>query len=185
MGKRITVDSATLVNKGFEVMESHYFFGIDYKNIDVVIHRESYAHAFIEAKDNILFSLLYKPSMMIPISFSLYYPNRNFPLGGFDKSFYPLRLSFDKVDYAKFPLLKIVIAAAKKGGNFPVVINAADEVAVSYFLDGKIKFYDIQKAIKYIFSKTKKFVLRDLNSVYFWDKWARTKTEEFLNKICG
>ena len=184
MGKRITVDSATLVNKGFEVMESHYLFGLDYDNIDVVIHRESYVHALIEAKDNILFSLLYKPSMIIPISFSLYYPKRRFSLRGLDTSFFPLNLSFDKVDYVKFPLLKVVIEAAKKGGNFPVVINAADEVAVEYFLKGIIKFHDIQRVIKYIFSKTKRAGVRDLNSIYLWDKWARVKAKEFLKK-CG
>jgi len=185
MGKRITVDSATLVNKGFEVIESHHLFGIDYKNIDIVIHRESYIHAMIESKDNMLFSLMYEPSMMMPISFSLYYPKRSFPLKGFGTSFISLKLSFDKVNYAKFPLLKIVIEAAKKGGNFPIVINAADEVAVEYFLKGRAKFYDIQRAVKYMFSKTKKAAVWDLNSIYFWDNWARIKTEEFLDKICG
>ena len=185
MGKRITVDSATLVNKGFEVIESHYLFGIDYKNIDIVIHRESYVHAVIESKDNMLFSLMYKPSMTMPIAFSLYYPKRSFPLEGFGTSFVPLKLSFDKVNYVKFPLLKIVIEAGKLGGNFPVVINAADEVAVEYFLKGRAKFYDIQRAVKYMFSKTKKAAVRDLNSIYFWDNWARIKTEEFLDKICG
>jgi len=185
MGKRVTVDSATLVNKGFEVMESHYLFGLDYKNIDIVIHRESYVHAIIESKDNMLFSLIYKPSMVIPISFSLYYPERSFPLNGFDTSFVSLKLSFNKVDYVKFPLLKIVMEAAEKGGNFPVIINAADEVAVEYFLKGKAKFYDIQRAVKYMFLKTKKAAVWDLNSIYFWDKWARVKTEEFLDKICG
>ena len=185
MGKRITVDSATLVNKGFEVMESHYLLGIDYKDIDIVIHRESYIHAIIESKDNMLFSLMYKPNMMIPISFSLYYPKRNFPLRDFNTLFSSLKLSFDRVDYNRFPLLGVVIKAAKLGGNFPVVVNAADEVAVGHFLKGKVRFYDIQRAVEYVFSKTKKAPAVDLDSIYFWDEWARRKTEEFIGKICG
>ncbi len=185
MGERITVDSATLVNKGFEVMESHYLFDLDYKMIDVVVHRQSYIHAFIETKDNMLFSCWYKPNMVIPLAFSLYYPERNLPGNGLEVSFSKLNLSFEKVNYHKFPLFKIVLEAAQKGGNFPIVVNAADEVAVRFFLEEKIRFYDIYRAVEYIFSKTRKDKVSNLKGVYFWDRWARAKTEEFLNNLCG
>ncbi len=185
MGKRITVDSATLVNKGFEVMESHYLFDLDYKMIDVVVHRQSYVHAFLETKDNMLFSCWYKPNMIIPISFSLYYPHRCSVFKEFNLFLPGLNLSFEEVNYERFPLFRIVLESAKRSGNFPVVVNAADELAVEYFLKRRIKFYDIYRTVEHIFSQTKKEKISTLDAVYFWDKWARIKTKEFLEKICG
>ncbi len=185
MGKRITVDSATLINKGFEVIESHYLFGMNYDNIDIVVHRESHIHAMLEMKDNNIFCLMYKPTMMIPISFSLYYPHRNFPVEGFNLSFSSLAFSFARVDYSKFPLLKIVVDAAKAADNLIVAVNACDEIAVDYFLKGKIKFYDIQRAIEHIIAKIKRAKVSNLNNIYFWDEWTRAKTKEFLDKRCG
>ncbi|MCM8774338.1 MAG: 1-deoxy-D-xylulose-5-phosphate reductoisomerase [Candidatus Omnitrophica bacterium] len=183
MGERITVDSSTLVNKGFEVMETHYLFGIDYPNIDVVIHRESSAHAFLEMKDNILFGCFYVPDMKIPLSFSLYYPKRFLPIKGLDFSFQSKNLSFKQVRRKDFPLLDIVLSSARIGENFPIVVNAADEVAINYFLKGRIKFLHIHRAIENIFNSTKKHKVRSLDDIFFWDDWARLKTEEFLKKL--
>lgn len=183
MGRRVTVDSTTLVNKGFEVMETHYLFDLDYSCIDIVIHRESCVHAFLETKDNTLFACIYTPNMKIPIAFSLYYPERFSPLKGLDFSFSNINLSFDNVDCKKFSLLDIIIESAKRGGSFPVIINAADEVAIDYFLKGKIRFYDIYKTVEYIFTKIKKAKVKNLDDIYFWDEWARIKTKEFLNSL--
>jgi len=180
MGNRITVDSATLVNKGFEVMESHYLFDLDYQCIDILIHRQSCIHALAESKDNIIFACLYAPDMRIPISFSLYYPQRIFPFKGLDFSFNNISLSFENLDYKDFPLLKVVIEAAKRGGNLPCVINAADEVAVEYFLNDRIRFYDIYRSVDHIFSITKKEKIAGLDDILFWDNWARFKAKGFL-----
>lgn len=184
MGKRITVDSATLVNKGFEVMETHHLFGLDYSAIDIVIHRQSFVHAFVQTKDGMSFACMYPPSMKVPIAHALYYPCRKMSpaakpfFGRLDMSFEPLR-------YKDFPLLRLVIAAARRGGNFPVIVNAADEVAIEYFLDGRISFYDIRRVVEHVFSKVSQAPADSVEKIYFWDAWARHKAEKFLDKRCS
>ncbi|MCK9616082.1 MAG: 1-deoxy-D-xylulose-5-phosphate reductoisomerase [Candidatus Omnitrophica bacterium] len=182
MGKRITIDSATLVNKGFEVVESHYFFNLPYENIDIVIHRESNVHAFVEFKDKTLFACMYPPDMRIPISFALSYPKRidalqtpNFR-GRFSLSFEPLHAK-------QFPLLDIILKGAKRGGNSLAVLNGCDEVAIEYFLSNKIKFTDIYRAMNYIFSHYKQARLKALDDVFYWDNWAKEKTKEYLRAL--
>jgi len=184
MGKRITVDSATLVNKGFEVVETNYFFDLDYRFIDIIIHKECLMHAMIKFKDNIFFACFYNPDMRIPISFALYYPDRRNSIEDFNFFSKPASLSFSPVDYEKFPLLKVILEAAKRGGNSLVVVNACDEVAVDYFLKEKINFYGIFKAVDYIFNLYEYKEVNSLEEIFFWDRWAREKTEEYLRKLC-
>ena len=182
MGKRVTIDSATLVNKGFEVVETHHFFGLDYQKIGIVLHKESVIHAFLECKDNTLFACLYPPDMKMPISHALYYPKRvnskkevNFK-SSFSYSFRPL-------NYKDYPMLDIILRAAKREDNSLAILNAVDEVAIDYFLKGKIKFIDIYKVMAYIFRNYKSSKIKRIGDVFFWDDWARRKTEEYLNKL--
>lgn len=185
MGKRITVDSATLVNKGFEVVEAHEFFGFDYSDIKIVIHRESHVHGMVELCDGTVFSCMYKPDMRNPLRHALYYPRR-FPAGdkscGF-KTGRGMELTFSG-DYTRFPLLKLVLRAAKRGGNSLAVVNAADEVAIDYFLRDRISFRVLNRAIKDIFSRSPGARISSFEDVMFWDDWARKKTKEYLEVTC-
>lgn len=180
MGKRITIDSATLVNKGFEVIETHHFFNLPLDKINIVIHKESAVHALVEFKDNALLACLYPPSMRIPISYALSYPNRfsaksrNIFKNKFSYSFEPIR-------YNEYPLLKVILQAAKRNDNSLVILNACDEVAIDYFLRKKIRFSDIYKVMQYIFKNYEPCKLKTVDEVLFWDNWARVKTAEYLN----
>lgn len=182
MGRRITIDSATLVNKGFEVVEAHYFFKLPYENIGIVVHRESTVHAFVEFNDKTLFACMYPPDMRIPISFALSYPKRIDVLktSNFKGR---LSLSFQPLKRGQFPLLDIILKGAGRGGNSLVILNGCDEVAVEHFLSGKIKFTDIYKAMNYIFSYYKPAKLKTLDDVFYWDNWAKEKTKEYLRAL--
>ncbi|MBU2044894.1 MAG: 1-deoxy-D-xylulose-5-phosphate reductoisomerase [Candidatus Omnitrophica bacterium] len=182
MGPRITVDSATLVNKGFEVIETHFFFNLAYEKIDILIHRESMIHALIEETDGTLFACLYPPDMKTPISFALHYPDRkkgnckvNFK-NSFSCNFRPIR-------YSDYPLLKVTLDAAKRNDNSLVILNACDEVAISNFLKGKIKFTDIGKVITKVLEKYPAHQIKNINDVLGWDNWARIKAEELIDKL--
>ncbi len=182
MGKRVTVDSATLVNKGFEVIETHYFFGLDYSQIGIVLHKESAIHALLECKDNTLFACLYPPDMKMPISYALYYPKRfdSKDEVNFKSSF---SYNFKPLDYRDYPLLKIILQAGEKKDNSLVILNAVDEVAIDYFLRKKIKFIDIYKVMTYFSRNYKSSKIKRISDVFFWDNWAREKTKEYLNKL--
>ncbi|MDP8290284.1 MAG: 1-deoxy-D-xylulose-5-phosphate reductoisomerase [Candidatus Susulua stagnicola] len=182
MGKRVTVDSATLVNKGFEVIETHCFFGLDYSQIGIVLHKESAIHAFVECRDNTLFACLYPPDMKMPISYALYYPKRfnSQKEVNFKSSF---SCNFKPLDYKDYPLLKIILQAGERGDNALVVLNAVDEIAIDYFLKRKIKFIDIHKVMTYFFRKYESSKIKKIEDVFFWDDWARNKTKEYLNKL--
>jgi len=182
MGKRITVDSATLVNKGFEVIEAHNFFGISLDKIDIVIHKESAIHALAEFKDNSLLACIYPPDMRMPISYALYYPERF--NSGKDVNFQSkFTFSFEPIDYSKYPLLKMILDAAKRKDNSLAVLNASDEVAIDYFLNKKIRFTDIHKVLRYIFKNYPKHKIKKIGDVFFWDNWAREKTKKYLDKL--
>ncbi|MCK9573759.1 MAG: 1-deoxy-D-xylulose-5-phosphate reductoisomerase [Candidatus Omnitrophica bacterium] len=182
MGRRITIDSATLVNKGFEVVESHQFFNLPYENIGIVIHRESNVHALVEFKDKTLFACMYPPDMRIPISFALSYPKRIDALQTLNFKG-KLSLTFEPLRVRQFPLLDIVLNGAKRGGNSLTVLNGCDEVAIEYFLGNKIKFTDIYKAMNYMFSHYKQAKLKTLDDVFYWDTWAKEKTKEYLRTL--
>jgi 1-deoxy-D-xylulose-5-phosphate reductoisomerase len=147
MGSKITIDSATLMNKGLEVIEAAWLFGVDVSKISVVVHRESIIHSMIELKDNAIIAELGVPDMRIPIQLALTYPNREVcsvkPLSFSDCS----SLSFYRPNREAFPCLDICINAMKKGGLYPALVNGANEEAVALFLNGKCKFTDIPKLI--------------------------------------
>ncbi len=182
MGRRVTVDSATLVNKGFEVVETHHFFGLPYNKIGVVLHKESAVHAFLEYSDNTLFACHYPPDMKMPISHALYYPNR--PRSNFGVNFKSsFSYSFRPLNYKDYPLLAMILEAAKREDNSLVILNAADEVAVEYFLSQRVKFTDIYKVMAYIFRRYKPSKIKRVEDVFFWDNWARGEAEKYLKKL--
>ncbi len=182
MGRKITVNSATLLNKGFEVIESHHFFNLDYSNIGIVIHRESHVHALVEFKDSSLFACMYQPDMKIPISFALNYPKR-MPVSNSENFKTKFSLTFEPLEVKKFPFLEIILEAARRKDNALVILNACDEVLVEYFLKNKIKFIDMQKVMRHIFSNYRAQKINNENDVFYWDDWARYKTKEYLEKL--
>lgn len=147
MGRKITIDSATLMNKGLEVIEAHHLFNMDYNDIKVVIHPQSLVHSFVEFKDGSMLAQVGFPSMHIPIQYALTYPTRQKGIKTDGFSLYGQQMSFEKPDFNKFPCLKMAYEAGKTGGSAPVVLNAANEVAVNNFLEGKISFLDIEKTV--------------------------------------
>ena len=147
MGKKITVDCATLVNKGLEVIEAHHLYNFKYENIKVVIHPQSIVHSLVEFNDGSFLAQMGVPSMHIPIQYALTYPERFCGIKTNSFNIYNQNLEFFEPDYNKFPLLKTTIECGKKGGLYPVVLNAANEVAVYKFLNNEIKFLEIEKIV--------------------------------------
>ena len=148
MGQKITVDSATLVNKGLEVMEARWLFGVDIDHIDVVVQPQSVIHSMVEFKDGAVMAQLGTPDMKLPIQYALYYPERRF-LAGERLDFARLAsISFEAPDMETFLGLPMAMEAAKKGGSMPTVFNAANERAVAKFLRREIRFLDIYDIIR-------------------------------------
>ena len=148
MGNKITIDSATLVNKGLEVMEAKWLFGVDLENIQVVVHPQSIIHSMVEYVDGGIMAQLGTPDMKLPIQYALFYPDRR-PMRGKRVDFYELgSITFEKPDMETFTGLKLAMRAAKEGGSVPTVFNAANEKAVSLFLDKKISFLQIPEIIE-------------------------------------
>lgn len=148
MGKKITIDSATLVNKGLEVIEAKWLFDVSLEQIQVVVHPQSIIHSMVQYKDGGIIAQLGTPDMKLPIQYALFYPNRR-ELPGKKLDFYELnQMTFEKPDMDTFYGLKLAFEASKMGGSMPTVYNAANEKAVSLFLDRKIQFLQIPELIK-------------------------------------
>lgn len=148
MGKKITIDSATMVNKGLELIEAKWLFDMDIEDIQILIQPQSVIHSMVEYNDGAVIAQLGTPDMRLPIQYALFYPERKY-LEGDRVDFYSLsKLDFDKPDFETFEGLKYAIEAARIGGSMPTVYNAANECAVASFLAGKIGFSDIPKMIK-------------------------------------
>ena len=150
MGKKVTIDSATLMNKGMEILEAHWLFQVPLEKIHVVIHPQSIVHSMVEFTDGSTKAQLSYPDMRLPIQYALFYPERspNPDLPLIDWATLS-QLTFEPVTKNKFPCLQLAIEAGKKGGTYPAVLSAADEVAVELFLSGKINFLHIAKIIEY------------------------------------
>ncbi len=148
MGRKITIDSATLVNKGLEVIEAKWLFDVDFSDIEVVVQPQSLIHSMVQFKDGGIMAQLGTPDMRLPIQYALYYPERRY-LDGDRVDFSKLAgITFEKPDVDTFEGLKLAYEAGRKGGSMPTVFNAANEKAVAMFLDKKIKFLDIYEIIK-------------------------------------
>jgi 1-deoxy-D-xylulose-5-phosphate reductoisomerase len=147
MGGRITIDSATLMNKGFEVIEAHHLFGVGYDAIDVVVHPQSIVHGLVHLADGASLAHLGHPDMRIPISYALHHPERaDVPVPSLDLAAVG-ELAFEPPDTDAFPCLRLAREAGRAGGTAPCVLNAADEVAVAAFLAGAIPFTGIAEVV--------------------------------------
>ncbi len=168
MGSKITIDSATLMNKGFEVIEAHYLFNIPLEKIKVIIHPEGIIHSMVEFSDNSVKALLAMPDMRGPIQYALFYPERDKQIIS-SLDFKKINnLSFSLPDLQRFPCLKLAYQSLKKGGTMPSALVIADEIAVQRFLQGKIKFLEIPKLIEKILQKhrfVKNPSLKDILSI--------------------
>ncbi len=173
MGKKITVDCSTLVNKGLEVIEAHHLFDFDYDNIKVVIHPQSIVHSFVEFVDGSFLAQMGVASMHIPIQYALTYPSRF--EGIKTDSFNPIgkNLEFLEPDLEKFPLLKLAINCGKQGGIMPAIYNAANETAVYKFLNNQINFLDIEKIVFETVENTNNITNPTLEEIFEIDKKIR------------
>jgi 1-deoxy-D-xylulose-5-phosphate reductoisomerase len=174
MGKKVTIDSATLMNKGLEVIEAHWLFDIPYDRIDIIIHPQSIVHSMVELADGSIKAQLSYPDMRFPIQYALSYPERIFnptlPKVDWSKI---NSLIFEQPDYEIFPCLKLAISAAKRGGTYPAALCAADETAVDLFLQKKIKFTDIARLIEKVLEQHKNKEQPELDDILAADGWAR------------
>lgn len=173
MGPKITIDSATLMNKGFEVMEAHHLFSLDYSKIEVVIHPQSIIHSMVEFVDGSVMAELSHPDMRIPIQHALFGMERNQNMWNKLDITKVKNLSFEKPDKEKFPCLQYAYDAGKKGGTYPAVLNAANEEAVKLFLRGQITFTQIAQKIHETIQKHTSVDKPDLEKILEADSWAR------------
>jgi 1-deoxy-D-xylulose-5-phosphate reductoisomerase len=177
MGPKITIDSATLANKGLELIEAHYLFDLDYERIEVVIHPTSTVHALVRFHDGAALAHLGYPDMRVPISFALTYPERAAtPVPPLDLAS-GLTLEFEAPDLETFPLLSLARQAGEQGGTFPCAFNAANEVAVAAFLEGRLPFLGIAETVEETLASVDGAPARDLSELYEADAQARRLAE--------
>ncbi|MCS7164555.1 MAG: 1-deoxy-D-xylulose-5-phosphate reductoisomerase [Thermodesulfovibrio sp.] len=182
MGKRITIDSATLMNKGFEVIEAHYLFDMPAENIGVLIHPQSIIHCIVEFIDGTYIAQMSNPDMKAPIAFALSFPERLPHIVPSINWSITNTLHFEIPDTEVFPCLKLAYEALSIGGSMPAVLNAADEVAVEAFLSGKLKFKEIYKIIKKVMDAHNAFSIRSIEEVLEADSWARNMAKKEIEK---
>ncbi len=174
MGQKVTIDSATLMNKGLEVIEAHWLFTMPYDRVDVLIHPQSIIHSMVEFIDGSIKAQLSYPDMRLPIQYALSYPERLLNPGLPRIDWNQVKsLDFESPDCEKFPCLRLAIEAGKQGGTYPTVLCAADEVAVELFLDGRIRFIDIAGAIEQVLEKHQPIASPTLGEIETADVWAR------------
>ena len=172
MGPKITIDSSTMVNKGLEVMEAKWLFGVDYSQIEVVIQPQSIIHSMVQYVDGAIIAQLGTPDMRVPIEYVLFYPERR-SLSGDRLDFSKLsQITFEKPDYKVFRGLSLAIEAGKTGGTMPTVFNAANERAVAKFLKGEIKYTDIVRSIEKCMDAHKVSAHPDLEEILATEQWV-------------
>jgi 1-deoxy-D-xylulose-5-phosphate reductoisomerase len=184
MGKKITVDSATLMNKGLEIIEAHHLFNMPYEKIDVVVHPQSIIHSAIEYVDGSVIAQLGLPSMHIPIQYAITYPERFEGIKSRSFSFSEIaRLDFEKPNLKKFPSLNMAYSAGKTGGSMTVCLNAANEEAVFAFLDNKIKLFDIFTITEKMITSHTTLKSPSIEDIFEIDNETRRKTKELILKL--
>ena len=181
MGKKITVDSATMMNKGLELIEAYWLFGLDVEHIEIVIHPQSIIHSMVEMKDGAVIAQLGVPDMKVPIQFALTYPERagnGFPKLNLTEC---QPLTFYKPDRKTFKALELAYWAIKEKGTLPVVMNAANEITVKHFLNERIKFLEIAGITEQVMRKHKVIEKLSLEVILNADQWAREQAEKIIN----
>lgn len=184
MGQKITVDSATLMNKGLEVIEAHYLFGLDYDHIEILIHPQSIIHSMVELVDSSMLAQLGWPDMKLPILYCMSWPLRlETPWQRLDLTRIG-QLNFSSPDKEKYPCMELAYAAGRTGGTMPAVLNAANEEAVSQFLKEQIHFLDIPEIIEVVCDRHKNdlMIYPQLDDVLEVDRWARQAVQERVDR---
>jgi 1-deoxy-D-xylulose-5-phosphate reductoisomerase len=174
MGRKVTIDSATLLNKGLEAIEAHWLFSIPFNKIEIVIHPQSIVHSMVEFVDGSIKAQLSAPDMRFPIQYALSYPKRlnNPKLPNIDLTQLN-SLTFEAINYSMFPCLQLALDAGKKGGTYPAVLCAADEIAVELFLKQHINFLGIAEIIASTISLHRGITNPSLDDILTADGWAR------------
>ena len=184
MGNRITIDSATMMNKGFEVIEARWLFGVQPNQIDVVIHPQSTIHSMVEFVDGSVLAQLGPTDMRLPLQYALTYPERVASNGGLALDWSKLRrLDFAKVSTRRFPCLRLAKEAMKKGGALPCALNAADEVAVAAFLERRLPFLGISEVIERVLARTPRTRFEKMDDVLTADNEARRMAKEEVDRL--
>ncbi|MED1949195.1 1-deoxy-D-xylulose-5-phosphate reductoisomerase [Brevibacillus centrosporus] len=174
MGAKITIDSATMMNKGFEVIEAHWLFDLPYEQIDTILHYESIIHSMVEYKDKAVMAQLGTPDMRVPIQYALSYPER-MNLDSEPLDLVKLgTLHFAAMDFERYPLLQLAYDCGKAGGTHPAVLNAANEVAVDLFLKGAIRFLEIETIVRKTCEAHQGVNHPTLEEIFAADRWARS-----------
>ena len=185
MGKKITVDSATLMNKGLEVIEARWLFDVQSEEIEVCVHPQSIIHSMVEFVDGSVIAQLGLPDMKLPIQYALTYPER-MPMTGEKLNLAKLgTLTFEKPDTVKFPCLSLAYDALRLGDSACIAVNGANETAVELFLNSKISFMDIPRLITAVLEKNETLNNPTLEEIIEIDKWARNLTLELYEKRCS
>lgn len=184
MGKKVTIDSATLMNKGLELIEAYWLFDVQLDQLDILIHPQSIVHSLVEMKDGSVLAQLSITDMKIPIQYALSYPERFYNSSTFYLDLVQLqKLEFYPVDRKKFPSIDLTYQALKEGGSFPAVLNAANEEAVNAFLAEKIKFLMIPKIISEVMEKHQKEEINTIEDIFRIDHWAREEASKIILKL--
>ena len=183
MGEKITIDSATLMNKAFEVIESHWLFNVDWNSIKVMIHPQSTIHSMVEFQDGSVKAQLGPPDMRLPIQYALFYPNRlsNELIPKLDTNNV---YSFDlkPLNPDRYPCFELALATAKNGGTFPTILSSADEVAVNAFLKGKLSFTQIPNLIERVINEHQPSSGTDISEIIEADRWATKRSLQILEE---
>ena len=179
MGDKITIDSATLMNKAFEVIESHWLFSVPWEDIAVVVHPQSTIHSMVEFDDGSVKAQMGPPSMRLPIQYALFYPQRfaNAEIPRLDIGV-PWSLDFEPLEPERFPCFDLAVSAGQMGGTAPTVLSAADEVAVAAFLQGKIGFTGIYRLVEQVLAEHDVQSQPDLDAITAADQWASARASE-------
>ncbi len=180
MGSKITIDSATMMNKGLEIIEAHHLFDVPYNQIEVVIHREQIVHSMVEWSDRTTIAQMSFPNMKLPIQYALTYPDRvPGPPAAIDFSRIST-MSFEQVKPDQFPALALARDAGNRGQTYPTVLSAADEIAVAAFLDGRIAFTEIASVVESVLAAHDPLPVSDLDTIHHADAWARAYATQHL-----
>jgi 1-deoxy-D-xylulose-5-phosphate reductoisomerase len=183
MGGRITIDSATLMNKGFEAIEAHHLFGVPYERIAVVVHPQSIVHSLVDLVDGATLAHLGYPDMKVPISYALHFPERaDVEVPRLDLAAVG-ELSFEQPDLETFSCLRLALEAGAAGGTAPCVLNAADEVAVAAFLDGRIELTSVAAAIERVLEEMPPLQVTHFDDLFAVDEEARRRTEAHVGGL--